>query len=119
MEVIVPESVRQRSEIPIQDTWDTASVYASDAAWEADFQWIEKQIPARAKQRGKLKTANALARWFGAVEEIGKRLGKVSLYASMFFTTDTTDARAAGMNDRARGLQARVDAAMAFAQPEI
>ncbi|MBI3913837.1 MAG: oligoendopeptidase F family protein [Chloroflexi bacterium] len=111
--------IRQRSEIPIQDTWDTASVYASDAAWEADFQWLEKQIPALAKQRGKLKTANALAQWLGAVEEIGKRIGRVSLYASMFFTTDTGDARAAAMNDRARGLQARVDAAMSFAQPEI
>jgi len=111
--------IRQRNEIPIQDTWDTASVYASDAAWEKDFEWLEKQIPALAKQRGKLKTANALAAWFDATEEIVKRVGRISLYASMFFTTNTADARAAALSDRARGLHARVDAAMAFAPPEI
>ncbi len=112
-------AIRKRTEIPIQDTWDTASVYPNDDAWEAGFKWIEKQIPTLAKYRGKLKSAPALAKWFDAAEEIGKRIGTVMLYANMFYTTDTADPRAAAMNDRARGLMARVGAAMAFAEPEL
>ncbi len=115
----MPNAVRKRSEIPVQDTWDTTNVYPSDAAWEADFKWIEKQLPALAKYRGKLTPAPALIKWCNAAEEIGKRIGKVMLYASMFYTTDTADQRAAAMNDRARGLMARVGAATAFAEPEL
>ncbi|MBI3740891.1 MAG: oligoendopeptidase F, partial [Chloroflexi bacterium] len=111
--------VKKRNEIPLEHTWDTASVFPNDAAWETEFKWITDQIPALAQQRGKLKSANALEKFFDTTEEIGKRLGKVALYASMFYTTDTSDQRAAAMNDRARGLGARVSAAMAFAEPEL
>lgn len=112
--------VPRRNEIPIEHTWDLASVFPSDEAWEAEFKRVGEQLPGLARFRGQLAASpQILADWFAAAEEIGIALGKVGLYASMSHTVDTADQSAAAKHDRARGLMARAAGAMAFAEPEI
>ena len=109
-----------RKEIPIEHTWDVASIFASDEAWEAEFKRVGEQLPGLARFRGQLgESPQLLADWFDAAEEIGIALGKVALYASMSHTVDTADQAEAAKNDRARGLAARAAGAMAFSEPEI
>ena len=33
--------IRKRSEIPVEDTWATEDMYASDAAWEAELATLD------------------------------------------------------------------------------
>ncbi len=113
------QTLRERSEIPERYKWDPSSVYPSKDAWEAEIQYVEAKLPELQRFRGRLSDPQTLLRWFEAAEDVGKRVGKVLVYATLHYTVDTTDPEAAAMNDRARGLMAHALAAGAFAEPEI
>ena len=36
------EEIRDRSQIPVEDTWATEDMYASDAAWEQELSTLEE-----------------------------------------------------------------------------
>jgi oligoendopeptidase F len=114
------QTVSPRNAIPREHTWDVESIFPNDAAWSAEFDALINELPALARFRGHLADSAAmLADWFAASEAIETRAGKVVLYASMKHTVDTADQTAAALNDRARGLAARVAAALSFAEPEM
>ena len=109
-----------RSEIPLEHTWDTASVFPSDEAWEVAFKEVMEQLSTLARFRGHLANGPAtLPDWLEAQEQVLRSLGKVTIYASNHHNVDTTDQSAAARNDRATTLQAQAMAAMAFAEPEM
>ena len=113
-------NVPLRKDVPLEHRWNVESIFANDEAWDAEFKSIEQALPSLARFRGHLvDSAAMLADWFIASEEIEMRAGKVVLYASMKHTPDTTDQVAVGLNDRARGLAARIGAATSFAEPEL
>ena len=47
-------SCRSRSQVKAADTWDLASLFADDAAWEAAFTQWETDIAGYDEFRGKL-----------------------------------------------------------------
>ncbi len=51
------KSLPPRSKVKPADTWDLASLFASDDAWETAFTKWEKQIPKYAPFRGTLGDA--------------------------------------------------------------
>lgn len=114
------QKVPLRNEIPVEYTWDAQSVFPSDEAWETEIKRVVEQLPQLEKFRGRLGASpQILGEWFDAVEQVGRSLGKIVVYASMFHHVDTTDQTGAAKNDRARGLMAKALAAMAFAEPEL
>jgi oligoendopeptidase F len=114
------QRVPARSEIPVEHTWDVQSVFPSEKAWEAEIERVTEQLSPVAAFRGRLgESPEVLADWFATVEQILRSLGKIMVYAGMQHHVDTTDQIAAAKNDRARGLYARVLAALAFAEPEM
>ncbi len=109
-----------RNTISLEHTWNPESIFASPADWEDEFRRVEALLPGLARFRGHLASGPAmLADWLDAAEQVGLRLGKVTLYASMLHTVDTADQAAAAKDDRGRGLAARAAAAMSFAEPEL
>ena len=68
-----------RDKVKAGDTWDLASLYKSDDAWEADFLRWEKRVTGYQKFRGKLAQGPAvLARCLSFdndFERLGERLG--------------------------------------------
>ena len=116
----MPQTVPLRQDIPREHTWNVESIFPTDAAWEDELRALGEQLPTLARFRGHLAdSATTLADWFALAEQIETRLGKVVLYASMKHTVDTADQSAVALNDRARGLAARVAAAASFAEPEM
>ena len=114
------EIVRARDDIPNKYKWDIESVFATPEAWESEFTRVDELLPSLSRFRGHLgESAQSLLDWFNAIEETGKALGKVLLYARMNNSVDTAEQTAAGQNDRARGLAARASAALSFAEPEL
>ena len=114
------KSVPVRQEIPSEHTWDTASIYATTDAWEAEFTRLGDELPSLGRFRGCLgNTPATLAEWFEASEAYQRRLASLAVYASMNQAVDANDQAAAARNDRARGLSARAGGAMAFAEPEL
>ncbi|MBV9278559.1 MAG: oligoendopeptidase F [Chloroflexi bacterium] len=113
-------AVRQRDEIPPRYTWDMASVFPTDQAWEEAFEQVERALPGLQRFQGHLGGGPAaLADWFAASEDVLRALGKVVLYAASEHNVNTADQAAKARNDRALGLMSRVAAATSFPEPEM
>ena len=113
-------TIPARGDVPLENTWDAASVFADDERWEEALQAIERRLPDLAEFRGHLGDGSGtLADWFVAAEQVARSFGMVNVYAYMFFAVDSTDQAATARQERARGLGSRVDAAMSFAEPEL
>jgi len=113
-------TVRSRSEIPVEHTWDTASVFPTVEAWEAAFERIGDFLPELKRFSAHLGDSPAvLSDWFEAAQTLFRTLRQVVVYAQMGHTADTTDQDAAARVDRARGLMANAISAAAFGDPEI
>jgi len=114
--------VPARRDIPIEQTWDTASVFPSDVAWEAEIAAVEAALPTLPAFQARLldgATPSVLVECFAAVEDLLTRTNKVYVYAEMFYNVDTADQDALAKNDRAGGLFARAAAAIAFLDPSL
>ena len=109
-----------RNAIPVEYTWDAASVFATEAAWEAAVAEVETQIPQLTTFHGQLAEGpGRLADFFATVETTLRLVGKILTYATLCYSVDTTAAAGAAMRDRAQGVAARAGAAMAFGEPEV
>ncbi|HVC99826.1 MAG TPA: oligoendopeptidase F [Candidatus Dormibacteraeota bacterium] len=113
-------TIPTRGEVAKEYTWNTESVFATDADFDKAFQAIERRLPDLAEFKGHLGDGAAmLADWVAASEQVAREMGFVRVYAYMFFAVDSTDQEAGARQERTRGLGARLDATMAFAEPEI
>ncbi|MDQ6692262.1 MAG: oligoendopeptidase F [Candidatus Dormibacteraeota bacterium] len=109
-----------RAEVPPKHTWDAASVFSTEAAWEQAFASAESRLPDLAEFKGRLaEGAATLADWFAAEEKLDRSLGLVNVYAYMYFSVDSADQAAAARLERSRSLLSRADAASSFAEPEL
>ena len=113
-------TLRPRSEIPVEHTWDAASVFPTDQAWELAFRQIDETLPPLQRFAGRLGEGPAtLADWFEKVQDLYRTVRQVVVYAQLGHTADTMDQDASARVDRARGLLARATSATAFGDPEI
>ncbi len=110
----------KRQEIPVEFTWDAHSVFPSDAAWEAAIEQAQAQLKTVTGFRGHLAEGpTMLADLLDALEALYRTVGKIYIYASMFFEVNTADSEAAAKNDRARWLFGQTMATTAFMEPEL
>ena len=113
-------SVPHRSDIPARYTWGSTALFASPRAWEAELSAVLAQASAVGARAGTLSRGpSELAEGLRRVEELSARMMRVMVYAGFSYAVDTTNARAAGMNDRAQAAFGRVSAAVSFVDPEL
>ena len=109
-----------RSEIPVDDTWAVESVFASDAEWSAERATVQAMLPELERFRGRLgEGPGVLADFLAVAERVSRGLDRVAVYATMRSSVDASDEGAAALADQARGLGSRVQAALAFVEPEL
>jgi oligoendopeptidase F len=109
-----------RADIPLEETWDTYSVYPSDEAWEAACLEIEEQLPTLATYQGRLgEGPDILLEWFGLSEGCVQEMKKVRVYAFSFVAVDTTNQEAIARVDRALGLFGKLNTILSFGMPEM
>lgn len=109
-----------RAEIPTEQTWDLASVYPSDDAWEDAAREALAAVPTFAHWQRQLATApDALLEALRARDQwttVGWRLRQ---YANMQVKADASDLAANERLQRANNIRARINAALAWMEPEI
>ena len=87
----IPVHAVERSEVPVQYTWDLRTLYPTDAAWLAAKKNIEGRIPALEKFKGTLgKSPASLADALTSIMAVNKDLDRLYTYASQ---TSDQDAR--------------------------
>lgn len=109
-----------RSKVKVEDTWDLASLFPSDEAWEAAFAEWSKQVDGFSKFQGHLGTSAKKLRecleFDVAIDQAGEKLGT---YAMLKTTEDTGNSTYQGMQARYMGIASRVAQAASFLRPEI
>lgn len=109
-----------RSEVPVEQSWDLASVYATPADWEVACTELTAQLPQLAAFRGRLAEGpTTLLAFLEPMQEAGILLGKIMIYASNGASVDTGDQAAAARAGQARTLMANYAAAVSFLDPEL
>ncbi|MEW6568338.1 MAG: oligoendopeptidase F [Chloroflexota bacterium] len=112
--------VPARHEIPVEYTWDLASIYPDDARWREDTAALEARLPEVAALQGTLGQGPAsLLRVLQLRDEVNCRLDQLRVYASMRRDSDSTEPAGQALTEVAGSLQARVQSALAFIEPEI
>lgn len=109
-----------RDAVPVEETWDLESVYATPADWEAACAELTAELPALAAYRGRLAEGPAaLLAYLERSQAAGVLMGKIMVYASNQSAVDSGDQAAAARAGQARTLMANFAAAGAFFDPEL
>ncbi|NJM08912.1 oligoendopeptidase F family protein, partial [Candidatus Gracilibacteria bacterium] len=94
----MPLTVPNRNEVPVAYTWDAASVFASDAAWEAAVTVLLTQTAQLERFHGRLHESPAqLAEYLMAAEAMLQQMGLIQTYMTLRYAVDMTDQTGAGM----------------------
>ncbi len=114
------QSIRPRSDIPVEFTWDTASIYPTPAAWEAAVDSLLADLPQMEQFRGRLAEGPAtLAQCLKLNEDLTNRAQRMGMYAYLDYSVDTTSQDALARLGRARSVQSTLRAGLAFIEPEL
>ncbi|HMA32941.1 MAG TPA: oligoendopeptidase F [Chloroflexia bacterium] len=114
------KTLPQRSEVTEERQWNLASVYPSDAAWEAACAQAHAAIPGMARFRGTLGESGAtLLEGLQARDALLTLADRLVLYPGMQLAGDSTNQVYTARNEQAGSLAARVAGAVAFVEPEI
>ena len=109
-----------RSEVKANDTWDLASLYAGDEAWEKDFRKLERKLVRFREFHGTLRDgAKQLAACLKFDESVDRLAEQLGAYAFLRTTEDQSDSRYQGMLARFHNLATRAAHAASFIRPEI
>jgi oligoendopeptidase F len=116
----VARSLPTRAEVDPRFTWDAASVFPDEAAWDSALESVLARLPDLAEFKGHLADSpDMLADWFDATESLQRLFGKLTVYSTMSYSVDVTNQAAVARTDRTRTVGAQLWAAMSFALPEM
>ncbi len=109
-----------RSHIDEKYTWDLSTVYATDAAWEAEMEALTADIEDAKKYAGHLvESSKNLLEITEAELALSRRLEKAYVYASMKNDQDTTVAKYQEFQAKATALYAKYSEVFSFYEPEF
>ena len=110
----------ERKDVKVEDTWDLASLFASEEDWETGFSEFETKLGGYQDYQGKLaesaETLAACLEFDSMLERLGERLG---IYAFLLTTQDQANSHYQGMQARFQNLATRAGQASSFLRPEI
>ena len=86
-----PTTLPARSEVPLEQTWDLASIFPTPADWEAACTQLTGMLPNLSAYQGLLdESAGILLEYIQLFQEAGTLMGKISVYASNSYAVDTS-----------------------------
>ncbi len=113
-------SLPPRSEVPLEQTWDLASVFPTPQDWDAACAQLTAMLPGLSAYQGHLGEApQKLVEFIQLFQEAGTLIGKINVYAANAYSVNTLDQDAAARNGQGRSLMAKYGAATAFFDPEL
>ena len=113
------QNIRKRSEIPLEDTWNLADLYATDAAWEQALEELKKEGQALAAYKGKLGEAESLFAYLTAMEQANAKAELLANYCMRKADEDTRNATYQAMSGKFMSAAVELGAICSFETPEI
>ncbi|WP_277554281.1 M3 family oligoendopeptidase [Halobaculum limi] len=114
-------SLPHRDEVPAGEKWDPSIVFDSPADWDAAADAVERRLDDLEAYEGRaVESGETLADLLELVEDLRVvRRGELWLYALLTAYVDTTDDAARQREARYRELDAAMDEALSFLEPEL
>ncbi len=114
------KKIPQRSEIPVEHTWNTADLFPTDEAWEKEFEEAQAQLRTLPGYAGRLgESAKTLYEYLTLSMQVCDRLEELYRYASLRQDEDTRVAKYQAMAGKGMSLFVEARAATAFEKPEL
>ena len=112
--------IRQRNEIPVEDTWATEDLFASDEAWEAELETLAEDQNYLASFMGKLaENAGNLYAFLIRMEQVNAKAELLANYCMRKSDQDTRNGVYQAMVGRFMSAAVALNAACSFDTPEI
>jgi oligoendopeptidase F len=109
-----------RDEAATENTWRLEDIFASDDAWEKEFNEVKTLLPSVQEYQAKLGgSADQLYDALQLQDKLLERLGRLYTYAHMRYDQDTTNSFYQGLDDRIKNLYSQAGSALAYIVPEI
>ena len=101
-------------------TWDLQSIFSDNEKWDREWSAIASVVSNVDSYQGRLlESPELLHKCLVEVDLLLERVGRVHTYAYLRYYGDTTDETARGLLDRAEQLDAEIESATAFVEPEL
>ena len=112
--------IRQRSEIPVEDTWALEDLYVSDEAWEQELETLNADTAELAAYAGKLgESAETLYAYLQRMEQVNAKAELLANYCMRKADQDTRVAKYQAMSGKFMSVVVALSAATSFETPEI
>ncbi len=112
--------IRQRHEIPVEDTWATEDMFVSDEAWEAELASLAADQAELVSYAGKLgNSGKALYDYLYKSEQTDVKIDLLANYAMRKGDQDTRNPVYQAMGGKLRSVLVALSAACSFETPEI
>lgn len=109
-----------RSDIKEELTWRLEDIFASDNAWEQEYNEIKELVKKAGEFKGTLsENADKLYKALQFQSEVSERMGRLYTYAHMRYDQDTGNSHYQGLNARAESLYSNVASEFSYITPEI
>lgn len=109
-----------RSQVPEEQTWNLADLFATDQAWETELQAVAADLTNITQYKGRLSEGvEVFVDCLNAFEEFQIRFLKVAAYARLRLSEDGTNPENQGKYARISALAAKVESELSFLESEI
>ncbi len=111
--------LKTRDQVADKYKWNLADVYANEADWNAEFDYVQIKLSEYQKFHGKLTSPKAIAECYTIHFDFLQKLNKLYMYASLGKDTDLKNPKYQGMYEKVSKLGSELSAASSFMIPEI
>lgn len=112
--------IRQRHEIPVEDTWAVEDMYATDEIWEQELATLAEDQAFLAGFAGRLAEGpETLYAYLERMEQTNAKVELLGNYCMRKADVDTRNATYQAMSGKFMGIAVGMSAAIAFETPEI
>ena len=113
-------TIRKRSQIPVEDTWALEDLYVNDEAWEAAAATLEEDMKVLSSFNGHLAdSGEKLYEYLSTMERVDQKAGLLANYCMRKADQDTTNANYQAMSGKFMSTIFKLQAASSFETPQI
>lgn len=113
-------TIPTRADVPLEETWNTADLYATEAAWEASAATLRQRTEAVAARQGTVGASlDTLAATLDEQAALSEEIERLYIYAMLRRDENIADPDALERYERIASLATDLGEALAFISPEI
>lgn len=114
------KKIPERSQVPVEDTWNLADIYYSDEAWQQDLEAtraLAQKLPGYAGRLG--ESTHTLYEYVELEQQVGEHLTELANYAQRKGDQDTRVAENQALVGKVMSLYVEISSAVSFETPEL